>query len=141
MCHPRTETSNVHVRQQYLHLRAKKQTRETAAKFKAIRNLCISSITYAELCFGIEHGAAHLRENRWQQLTDLTRRILIDPWDQHAASHYGSFRAALQRQGNIIGNNDLLIAAHARSLECVLVTNNTNEFARVSDLTLEDWIV
>ena len=55
------------------------------------------------------------------------------------ARHYGAIRAALQRQGNIIGNNDLLITAHARSIESVLVTNNTDEFRRVSDLSVEDW--
>jgi len=108
-------------------------------KFKAIRNLCISSITYGELCYGIEKGQPSLREDRWQQLTDFTQRILIDPWGVQAARHYGAIRATLQRQGNIIGNNDLLIAAHARSIECVLVTNNLNEFSRVSDLTVEDW--
>ena len=108
-------------------------------KFKAIRNLCMSSVTYGELCYGIENGLAHLQDDRWQQLADFTQRILIDPWDQEAARHYGAIRAALQRQGRVIGNNDLLIAAHARSLECVLVTNNRREFKRVSDLTLEDW--
>ena len=108
-------------------------------KFKAIRNLCMSSITYGELCYGIENGEPHLREHRWQQLSDFTQRILIDPWDKSAARHYGAIRAALKRQGNIIGNNDLLIAAHARSIECVLVTNNTDEFRRVADLSVEDW--
>ena len=108
-------------------------------KFKAIRNLCISSITFGELCYGIENGQSHLRESRWQQLTDFTQRILIDPWDEQAARYYGAIRASLQRQGKIIGNNDLLIAAHARSIGCVLVTNNMSEFSRVSDLTIEDW--
>jgi tRNA(fMet)-specific endonuclease VapC len=117
----------------------KNRPAELRQKFKAIRNLCISSITYGELCYGIEKGQPNLREDRWQQLTDFTQRILIDPWDVQAARHYGAIRAALQKQGNIIGNNDLLIAAHARSIECVLVTNNLNEFSRVSDLTVEDW--
>ncbi len=108
-------------------------------KFKAIRNLCISSITFGELCYGIENGHAHLRDARWQQLNDFTQRILIDPWDEQAARYYGVIRASLQRQGSIIGNNDLLIAAHARSIGCVLVSNNMSEFSRVSDLTVEDW--
>ncbi len=108
-------------------------------KFKAIKNICISSVTFGELCFGIENGDAHLREKRWEQLDDFTQRILIDPWDEEAARHYGAIRALLKREGNTIGNNDLLIAAHSRSIESVLVTNNTKEFSRVPDLTLEDW--
>ena len=108
-------------------------------KLKAIRNLCMSSVTYGELCFGIENGLAHLRDDRWRQLAEFTQRILIDPWDHDAARHYGAIRAALQKQGSLIGDHDLLIAAHARSLECVLVTNNEREFSRVTDLTLEDW--
>jgi len=57
-----------------------------------------------------------------------------------ATRHYGSIRAFLKREGNPIGNNDFLIAAHARSIDSVLVTNNTDEFSRVPDLTLEDWV-
>lgn len=109
-------------------------------KFKAIKNLCISSIVYGELCFGIENGDAHLREKRYNQLDLFTQRLLIDPWDEAAARHYALIRASLKQQGLPIGSNDLLIAAHARSLNAVLVTNNTREFLRVSDLTVEDWI-
>ena len=54
--------------------------------------------------------------------------------------HYGSIRALLRIQGNPIGNNDLLIAAHARSLKAVMVTNNIQEFNRVPDLSVENWV-
>lgn len=108
-------------------------------KFKAIRSLAISSITYGELCFGIENGDPKLREERYNQLDGFTQRILIDPWDEEAARHYGLIRAILKRQGQPIGHNDLLIAAHARSMDAVLVTNNLGEFSHVPDLTLEDW--
>ena len=108
-------------------------------KFKAIKNICISSVTYGELCFGIENGDSHLREERYNQLDLFTQNILIDPWDEEAARHYGLIRVLLKRQGLLIGNNDLLIASQARSLDAVLVTNNTKEFSRVPDLTLEDW--
>ncbi len=117
----------------------KNRPEKVRKKFKAIKNICISSITYGELCFGIENGDPNFREQRWEQLDDFTQRILIDPWDEEAARHYGSIRALLKKGGNIIGNNDLLIAAHARSIDSVLVTNNTTEFSRVPDLTLEDW--
>lgn len=117
----------------------KNRPEKARKKFKAIKNICISTITYGELCFGIENGEPALQERRREQLGDFTQRILIDPWDEEAARHYGSIRAFLKRSGNLVGNNDLLIAAHARSMDSVLVTNNTSEFSRVPDLTLEDW--
>jgi len=108
-------------------------------KFKAIKNICISSVTYGELCFGIENGDSSMREARWNQLDIFTQRLLIDPWDEDAARHYGFIRAMLKKQGTLIGNNDLLIASHARSLNAVLVTNNVREFNRVPDLSIENW--
>ena len=109
-------------------------------KFKAIKDLCISSVTYAELCFGIENGDSFSKKERWQQLGLFTQRLLIQPWDEDAARHYGSIRSVLKKQGSPIGNNDLLIAAHARSLNAVLVTNNVREFQRVPDLSIENWV-
>jgi len=109
-------------------------------KFKAIKNICISSVTYGELCFGIENSDSSKKEARWDQLDLFTQRLLIDPWDEEAARHYGSIRALLRRQGTPIGNNDLMIASHARSLNAVLVTNNVKEFERVPDLTIENWV-
>ena len=58
-----------------------------------------------------------------------------------ACSHYAKIRASLKASGAMIGANDLLIAAHARSLRLTLVTNNTREFGRVADLALENWMV
>ena len=75
-----------------------------------------------------------------KQLDLFTQRVLIEPWDEEAARHYGTIRAHLKREGRIIGSNDLLIAAHARSIDAVIVTNNTSEFSRVPDLTVEDWL-
>ena len=109
-------------------------------KFKAIKGLSISSVTYAELCFGIAKGDHALRAERLYQLGLFASRLQLLTWDRAAAEHYGEIRALLERQGTPIGNNDLLIAAHARSLGAVLVTNNTREFSRVADLTLDDWL-
>ena len=117
----------------------KNRPQKVRKKFKAIKNICMSSITYGELCFGIENGQPELSEKRWEQLDDFTQHVFIDPWDEEATRHYGSIRALLKKEGNLIGNNDLLIASHARSIDCVLVTNNLKEFSRVPDLTIEDW--
>ncbi|MFV1977634.1 MAG: PIN domain-containing protein [Candidatus Scalindua sp.] len=109
-------------------------------KFKAIKEICISSITYGELCFGIENGSNTLKHERWRQLEKFTQRLLIDSLDENASRHYGAIRAKLKKEGAIIGNNDLLIAAHARSINAILVTNNMNEFNRIQDLQIENWV-
>ena len=98
-------------------------------KFNEVRNLCISSVTYAELCF-----------ERWGQLDAFTRLLLIEALDVEVGKHYGSLRALTREQGMLIGNNDLLIASHARSIGAVLVTNNIREFSRIPDLTVENWL-
>ncbi len=118
----------------------KKHSDKLRHKFKVTKNICISSVTYGELCFGIENGDNSMKEARWKELNLFTQRLFIEPWDENAAKHYGSIRALLRRQGAPIGNNDLLIAAHARSLDSVMVTNNIREFERVPDLIIENWI-
>ena len=57
----------------------------------------------------------------------------------HAGEFYGSIRAALEAQGDMIGNNDLWIAAHAKAAGLVLVTNNEREFRRVRGLSIQNW--
>ena len=109
-------------------------------KFRVTRDLAISAVTYAELCFGIEHGSTSLMKQRWEQLNVFTRLLLVMPVDEAVAKVYGNLRAFLLKQGRPIGNNDLFIAAHARSLGAVLVTNNLREFKRVPDLSVENWL-
>ncbi len=118
----------------------KKHSDKLRHKFKVTKNICISSVTYGELCFGIENGNNSMREARWKELNLFTQRLFIEPWDENAAKHYGFIRALLRKQGTPIGNNDLLIAAHARSLDSVMVTNNIREFERVPNLTIENWM-
>ena len=98
----------------------------------------ISAISYAELCFGVAHSArVALNERLLQQFrTDLQ----IFPFDADAATHYGEIRQELGRRGELIGPHDLLIAAHARSRDATLVTNNEREFGRVPGLRTENWL-
>lgn len=109
-------------------------------KFKVEKDLCISSVTYAELCFGIENSAPTLRSKRWEQLNLFTRLLNVEALDWNAGRHYGRLRAWLKEQGKPIGNNDLFIASHAQSMGAVLVTNNVREFSRVPDLKVENWV-
>lgn len=100
--------------------------------------LCISSVTFAELCHGVEKSA--LPEHNRRQVEDFVSRLEILPYGDKAAAHYGDIRATLERQGKTIGVNDLHIAAHARSEGLVLVTNNLKEFERVAGLRTENWL-
>ena len=86
---------------------------------------------------GVEKSQA-VEKNRIA-LTLLLSEIAIIPFDSVAAQVYGIIKANLQRKGTPIGPLDTLIAAHAKSMELTLVTNNTREFARVDGLELEDW--
>ena len=65
--------------------------------------------------------------------------IEILPFDESAAYEYGKIRQNLQSLGTLIGGNDMLIAAHAKALNLILVTHNTREFERVEGLQIEDW--
>nr|VFJ98434.1 MAG: tRNA(fMet)-specific endonuclease VapC [Candidatus Kentron sp. H]VFJ98534.1 MAG: tRNA(fMet)-specific endonuclease VapC [Candidatus Kentron sp. H]VFK03501.1 MAG: tRNA(fMet)-specific endonuclease VapC [Candidatus Kentron sp. H] len=100
----------------------------------------ISSVVYAELCYGVEESLPHLQESRRKQLHQFIDLLEVMDWDNTAARHYAEIRSTLKRQGTPIGNMDLLIAAHARSLDRVLVTNNIGEFTRVDGLRLENWV-
>ena len=111
-------------------LRAKFETHAAA--------LCISSITYAELCFGVAHSANPERNAR--ELEGFCVDLEIRSFDAGAGVHYGEIREALQQRGQPIGANDLLISAHARSIGATLVTNNEREFGRVPGLRLENWL-
>ena len=101
-------------------------------------DICISSITYAELCFGVAHSARVERNSR--ELDAFCLDLDILPFDTEAGVHYGDIRHALSRPGRLIGANDLLIAGHARSVDATLVTNNEREFSRVPDLMIENWL-
>ncbi len=109
-------------------------------KFKAVKNLCISAVTYVELCFGVENGKPSLKRRRREQLEAFARLLLIETLGQEVGWYYGRIRSWLKRQGRLIGNNDLFIAAHALSLGSVLVTNNSREFNQLPDLTVENWV-
>ena len=99
--------------------------------------LCISSITYAELMHGVEKSMA-VERNR-VAITMFLSPISVIGFDTYAAEEYGKIRADLERKGTPIDPMDILIAAHAKSEDLILVTNNTREFERVEDLEVEDW--
>jgi len=114
---------------------------EIKKKLEAVKQVGISVIVYSELRYGIAMSHAKTQATRQTQLEQFLALTEIFDWDEKAAEHYATIRAYLQKKGTVIGNMDLLIAAHARSLNATLVTNNKREFARVPDLTIEDWTI
>ncbi|MDR1699774.1 MAG: type II toxin-antitoxin system VapC family toxin [Lachnoclostridium sp.] len=100
--------------------------------------LAISAITLAEL----EHGVflSNYPEKNTIALNKFLSILEILSFDGEAAFHYGNIHADLQQKGTIIGQMDMLIAAHARSRGMIVVTNNTREFERVEGLGIENWV-
>ncbi|MDQ1155587.1 type II toxin-antitoxin system VapC family toxin [Brevundimonas sp. SORGH_AS_0993] len=99
--------------------------------------ICVSLIVVAELRFGVaKSGSARLAA----QLDRVLSGLAVKPWDAPADQAYGDIRADLHKRGQPIGANDLLIAAHALALDCILVTDNDREFSRVAGLRVENWL-
>lgn len=96
-----------------------------------------SIIVSAELRFGAERaGSKRLRT----QMEAVLRLLPVLPLDGEVDRRYGVLRADLERRGCAIGGNDMLIAAHALALDATLVTDNVDEFARVPDLRVVNWL-
>ncbi len=100
--------------------------------------MCISSITWAELIYGVERSSKP--EQNLHDIEGLVARMEIVPFEEKAAVHFGQLRAELYRQGNPIGPYDMQIAGHARSLGLILVTNNLKEFAKAPGIRTENWV-
>ena len=102
-----------------------------------VGDIAISNITACELAFGVEKSGS--TKNKAALLKFLAPLEIL-PLGEEVIWHYARIRHELQRQGTPIGSLDLLIAAHALSLNIPLITNNTKEFARISDLILDNWL-
>jgi tRNA(fMet)-specific endonuclease VapC len=104
-----------------------------------VGDVSMSVVTRAELLYGVE-----VSPRRAQDAAALAAFLPypeVLQFADDAALHYAEIRADLKRRGALIGANDLFIAAHARALGLTLVTNNTAEFERVSDLAIENWTI
>ncbi|MDU7365725.1 MAG: type II toxin-antitoxin system VapC family toxin [Acinetobacter baumannii] len=112
---------------------------EVKVRFNAVATqLCVSSITVAELIYGAENSQNPIKNLR--VVEDFLSRLQILDYTPEAAAQYGMIKADLRRKGTLISDNDTHIAAHARSHGFILVTNNTKEFQRVEALQLENWV-
>ena len=104
-----------------------------------IGTIGVSSITVAELQYGVSKSA--FPDKNTSALQNFLIPFEIVPFDYDAAVPYGKIRFQLEKEGKIIGPLDLLIGAHAFSLNAILVTNNLKEFTRIEGLKTENWII
>lgn len=118
----------------------KNKPEKVLKRFKEELNngICISSITLAELEYGIKNSSNPAKNE--QSLLKFLLPLSILPFGSAAASEYGEIRAYLKKQGKPIGPLDMLIAGHAKAEGLILVTNNVREFERVPGLELENWV-
>ncbi|MBW8834153.1 MAG: type II toxin-antitoxin system VapC family toxin [Burkholderia sp.] len=116
----------------------KNQPEQVAKRFAEcfVGDVVMSAITFAELEYGVAVSANRARERR--NLAALVEDILVAPFDSAAASAYGSIREATRERKK--DQLDKLIAAHAVSLDVVLVTNNERDFTAYPGLRIENWL-
>jgi tRNA(fMet)-specific endonuclease VapC len=119
----------------------RKKPEEVLRRFRTLRQgeAGLSVITFGELVYGAEKSAQ--RAAALELLRELARVLPVMGLPETAAEAYGTMRAELERKGQMIGNNDLWIAAHAKAAGLTLVTNNEREFRRVRGLNVENWAV
>ena len=112
-----------------------------AAKVQAVplQQQIMSAVTFAELTYGVQVSAAARRKQNQAVLDRLAVYLAVLDWPQDAAQHYAEIRADLKKRGAQLGAADLMIAAHARALGAIVVTNNTKDFGRVKGLRIENW--
>ena len=113
---------------------------EVIQKFRdmGVGNICISSITVSELQYGA-YKSEQIKKNI-KRLDEFLSPFEILAYDENASISYGKIRSQLEKQGNVIGPLDMLIAAHALSEKLTLITNNEKEFKRVKSLKVKNWV-
>lgn len=118
----------------------KQKPKDILQKFFAyqVGDICISSITLAELRYGV--AKSQYQEKNRAALDEFILPLEAVDFDEPASLNYGMLKAILEKDGAPIGALDMMIAAHALSLNVSLVTNNTKEFNRVIGLKVIDWI-
>src|SRR5215467_921146 len=110
------------------------------ARFQRLKpgEAVLSVITYGELIYGVEKS--RFRETAMKQLTELIGLVPVMELPLQAGRFYGAIRAALEVRGEMIGNNDLWTAAHAKAAGLTLVTNSESEFRRIQGLKMQNWV-
>ncbi len=118
----------------------KRKPPEVLQRFRQLQpgSVFISSVTTSELYYGAQKSQRV--QTNLEALNNFLLPFRIVDYDESASFLYGELRADLEKRGQPIGPLDMMIAAHALSLDMPLVTNNTKEFERVKGLKLENWV-
>jgi tRNA(fMet)-specific endonuclease VapC len=113
---------------------------EVLARFEKLKpgEAGLSVITYGELLYGVEKNQSQTKA--MQLLREMLALLPVLPLPAEVGEAYGAIRANLEARGEVIGNNDLWIAAHAKAAKLTLVTNNEREFRRIGGLKIQNWI-
>lgn len=118
----------------------KRKPLDVIERFKQtkISQIGVSTITLSELLYGVLKSSKPAQNQ--MALAQFIAPLEILPYGDDAAQYYGTLRTHLEKQGTPIGSLDMLIAAHALSADCTLVTNNEKEFIRIPKLKIENWV-
>jgi tRNA(fMet)-specific endonuclease VapC len=113
---------------------------QVMARFRRLKvgEAALSVVSYGELLYGAEKSLTRARA--FTELDEVASLLQILPLPTEAAHMYGTIRATLEVKGEMIGSNDIWIAAHAKAANLILVTNNEREFKRVAGLKTENWL-
>jgi tRNA(fMet)-specific endonuclease VapC len=98
--------------------------------------ICISAISYAELCFGLEKRRS---EKLFNEINAIMAKLSIVDFNDLQSELYGKIRLGLEKSGSPLGDMDMLIAAAALSAGAILVTHNVKHFSKIKGIKVEDW--
>ncbi len=120
-------------------MRGESQTLADKVQSVPLQQQVMSAVTFAELAYGVQASAVAKRKQNQAVLDSLALHLAVLDWPQDAAKYYAEIRADLKKRGAQLGAADLMIAAHARAMGAVIVTNNVKDFGRVRGLQVENW--
>jgi len=120
-------------------MRGESQRLEAKVQSVPLQQQVMSAVTFAQLTYGVQASATAKRKQNQVILDSLALHLTVLDWPQDAAKHYAEIRADLKKRGAQLGAADLMIAAHAREMGAIIVTNNVKDFGRVKGLEVENW--
>lgn len=120
-------------------MRGESSTLAVKVQTVPLQQQVMSAVTFAELTYGVQASAPAKRKQNQAVLDVLALHLAVLDWPQEAAQHYAEIRVDLKRRGAQLGAADLMIAAHARAMEAIVVTNKVKDFGRVKGLKVENW--
>lgn len=120
-------------------MRGESQRLEAMVQSVPLQQQVMSAVTFAELTYGVQVSSTAKRKQNQITLDSLALHLAVLDWPQDAAKHYAVIRADLKKRGAQLGAADLMIAAHARAIDAIVVTNNVKDLGRVKGLEVENW--